>query len=107
MAGDTPVNSQITDSVTQANVKVLGDAPAESMGTVYQVFAQTVGVSMQNAVGNQQNANTIDTAITTQGVNLLYSLPTATDSRATTEVFSGNSVAETMQALKAAVQAFS
>ncbi|MAZ34213.1 MAG: RebB like protein, partial [Thalassospira sp.] len=27
MAIPTPVNGQITDAVTQANVKVLGDAP--------------------------------------------------------------------------------
>ncbi len=31
----TPVNGQITDAVTQANTKVLGDAPAEAMGNVY------------------------------------------------------------------------
>src|ERR1700694_4248232 len=29
MANPTPVNPQITDSVTQSNVKVLGDAPGQ------------------------------------------------------------------------------
>jgi len=36
MAFPTAVNSQITDSITQANTKVLGDAPAMAMGNLYQ-----------------------------------------------------------------------
>ena len=36
MADNTPVNGMITDAVTQANVKVLGDAPAMAMGSLYQ-----------------------------------------------------------------------
>ena len=35
MAFPTAVNSQITDAVTQANVKVLGDAPAQAMGALF------------------------------------------------------------------------
>lgn len=103
----TAVNSQITDAVTQANVKVLADAPAQAMGTVYQVMAQATGLSMQNAVANQQNMNTIDTSVTTQGVNLLYSMPVAADARGTNEIFSGNSLAEMIADLKATVQSFS
>lgn len=102
----TAVNSQITDAVTQANVKVLADAPAQAMGTVYQVMAQATGLSMQNAVANQQNMNTIDTSVTTQGVNLLYSMPVAADARGTNEIFSGNSLAEMLADLKATVQSF-
>jgi Killing trait len=37
MAFPTSVNDQITDAVTQTNVKVLGDAPAVGMGMLYQV----------------------------------------------------------------------
>ncbi|MEM7246316.1 MAG: RebB family R body protein, partial [Acidobacteriota bacterium] len=36
MAYPTSVNDQITDSVTQANVKVLADAPAMAMASLYQ-----------------------------------------------------------------------
>jgi hypothetical protein len=106
MAYPTTVNDQITDSVTQANVKVLADAPAQAMATVYQVLAQTVGLSIQNSVANQQNNNTIDTGVTTQGVNLLYTMPVASDARGTTEIFSGNSLAESLAELKATVQSF-
>lgn len=35
MAFPTGVNDTITDAVTQANVKVLGDAPAVAMGNLY------------------------------------------------------------------------
>lgn len=75
-SGKSTVNSQITDAVTQSNVKVLGDAPAMAMGTVYQTMAQAVGLSMQNAVSAQQQMNVIAQAATTQGVNLIYSIPT-------------------------------
>ena len=35
MALDTALNSQITDAVTQANVKVLADSPALSLSNLY------------------------------------------------------------------------
>lgn len=75
-SGNSTVNSQITDAVTQSNVKVLGEAPAMAMGTIYQTMAQSVGLSMQNAVSAQQQMNVIAQAATTQGVNLIYSIPT-------------------------------
>lgn len=34
-----PSNDQITDAVTQTNVKVLGDAPALALGSLYQSVA--------------------------------------------------------------------
>jgi Killing trait len=104
MAEVTTVNSQITDAVTQANVKVLADAPAQALGSLYQVNAHAIGLSMQNAVANQQNMNTIDTSVTTQGVNLIYSIPVAAGARGTNEIFSGNSLAETLTDLKTTLQ---
>jgi hypothetical protein len=41
MADPTAVNSQITDAVTQANTKILGDAPAMAMINLFQATAQT------------------------------------------------------------------
>ena len=79
MADPNTVSPQITDAVTQSNVKVLGEAPAMAMGTVYQAMAQAVGLSMQNAVSAQQQMNTIAAATTAQGVNLIYSVPTELD----------------------------
>ena len=103
MANDTPVNSQITDAVTQSKITVVGGAPAQSMGTVYQMMAQTVGVSMQNAVSNQQNMNTIDNAIVTQGIAMLYSMDDSLEARASEEILSGNVNAEIVSALQAII----
>ena len=55
MALPTTVNSQITDSVTQANVKTLGDSPALSLSNLYQVVSQSLGLAAQNAVFAQQH----------------------------------------------------
>ena len=49
MAYPTAVNNQITDSVTQANVKVLGDAPAMALSMLYQATAQALGNAAHNA----------------------------------------------------------
>ena len=54
MAIPTPVNGQITDAVTQANVKVLGDAPAMAMGAIYQSLAHSTGILYENATSSQQ-----------------------------------------------------
>ena len=83
MAFPTSVNSQITDSVTQANVKVLGDAPAVAMGNLFQATAQALSNAAHNATGSQMETNVTAQAATTQGVAMLYSVDTATTGKAT------------------------
>ena len=69
---NTPVNSQITDSVSQANTEVLGEAPAVSMGNLYSADAIPADSEpAHNVTAAQQNANTVLQATTTQGVQLL------------------------------------
>jgi len=87
MAFPTAVNSQITDSVTQANTKVLGDAPAMAMGNLYQATAQALANAAHNATSAQQNAVITAQAATTQGVATLYSIDTATTGVATQKIF--------------------
>jgi len=77
-----PVNPQITDAVTQANVKVLGDGPAMAMGTIYQSLAQATGLMFQNAVTTQNSQNILQQAATTQGVIQLFSVDTLSDADA-------------------------
>ncbi len=83
MAFPTSVNNQITDSVTQANVQVIGDAPAVAMGNLYQATAQALGNAAHNATMAQQQTNITAQAATTAGVALLYSLDTASAGMAT------------------------
>ncbi len=83
------VNSQITDSVTQSNVKVLADAPAMAMGSLYQTMAHSLGILMENAVAAQQNMSAIAQAATAQGVNMIYAVDTAAASAATSKILDG------------------
>jgi hypothetical protein len=86
MAFPTSVNDQITDSVTQANTSVLGDAPAIAMGNLYQSTAQALGLAALNATNAQQQSNMTAQAATTMGVSTLYSLDTAATGIATTDI---------------------
>ena len=82
------VNPQITDAVTQTNVKILGDAPGMAMGALFQATAQALANAAHNATTAQQNANTILQATTTQGVALLYGVDTAAESAGISEILS-------------------
>ncbi|MEJ8674059.1 RebB family R body protein [Chromobacterium amazonense] len=74
MAFPTAVNDQITDAVTQANVKVVGDAPAVAIGNLYQSLAHSAGILYENAVSSQQQLAIADQAATNQGVIQIYSV---------------------------------
>ncbi|HSF42182.1 MAG TPA: RebB family R body protein [Thermoanaerobaculia bacterium] len=65
------VNPQITDAVTQTNVKVLAEAPAQSLAVIYQVLGQTISLSMQNGASSQQSLQTLGTAATARAVELI------------------------------------
>lgn len=76
MADTTPVNSQITDAVTQTNVKVLGEAPAQSLGVLYQSMAHSISLAMQNAQQAQGGLMQIGNAVTTSGVTMIINAVT-------------------------------
>ena len=71
MALPTPVNGQITDAVTQANVQVLGGAPAQALASLYQVTAQALANAAHNATSAQQQAAILAQAVTTRCVQSL------------------------------------
>ncbi len=71
MAADPPVNSQVTDAVTQANVKVLGEAPAQSIALVYQSMAHSISLAMQNAQQAQGGLQQIGNAVTSSAVTMI------------------------------------
>jgi len=87
MAFPTSVNDQITDSVTQANVTVLGDAPAVALGNLYQATAQALSNAAHNATTGQQQATITMQAATTSGVTTLFSIDTASDAVGTRKIF--------------------
>ncbi len=73
MAFPTSVNSQITDAVTQSNVQVLGDAPAQALGALYQACAQALSLAAHNATAAQQQSAILAQAVTTRCVQSLLS----------------------------------
>ncbi|WP_433631643.1 RebB family R body protein [Chryseobacterium cucumeris] len=74
-----PVNEQITDAVTQSNVKVVAESPAMAMANVYQSAAHSTGILFENAVNTQNQQNIVTQAATTQGIAQIYSLDTVAD----------------------------
>ena len=87
MAFPTTVNNQITDSVTQSNLEVVGTSPAMSMGNLFQATSQALGNTAHNMSAAQQQAGILAQAATTMGVTTLFSIDTATLSRGTDTVF--------------------
>jgi len=88
MAFPTSVNNQITDAVTQANVQVLGTAPAMAMANLYQATSQALANAAHVATLAMQQSNVLAQAATTMGVATLYSLDTATAGKATAALLS-------------------
>ena len=98
------VSTIITDAVTQANVKVLGDSPALSLSNLYQTISQSLSLSAQNAVMSQQQSNIIHQATTTQGVSNIYSVNNATLAGTTSDIMQSDD-AESLSNILAIVQA--
>ena len=75
MSFPTAVNDQITDAVTQSNVKVVGEAPAMALGTIYQTMAHSTGILFENAVSAQQQQNALALAASNMGVMQISTPP--------------------------------
>ncbi len=87
MAFPTSVNSQVTDSITQVNTKVLGDSPSVAMGNLFVATSQALSNAAHNATNNQQQSYVTMQAATTQSVTTMLSVDTATTGVATQKIF--------------------
>jgi len=86
MAFPTSVNSQVTDSVSQVNTKVLGDAPAVAMGNLFVATSQALSNAAHNATNNQQQSYVTMQVSTTQGVATMLAIDTASTGIATERI---------------------
>ena len=86
MAFPTSINSQITDSITQVNTKVLGDAPAVAVGNLMVATSQALSNAAHNATNKAQQSDVTKQATTTQAVSTLLVLDTASTGVATSEI---------------------
>ncbi|OKL45347.1 RebB family R body protein [Pseudovibrio exalbescens] len=105
MPDPTTVNPMITDAVTQSNVKVVGEAPAMAMGSIYQSMAHSTGILFENAVSAAQQQNTLSQAATNQGVMQIYSMDTMAGAGATEKV-AQSGTADNLTTLMTVLQAF-
>ncbi len=87
MAFPTSVNSQVTDSVTQANTQVVGTAPAVATGNLFVATSQALSNSAHNATIGQSQTNLTSQTAMTQGVSTLYSVDTASTGEATAHIY--------------------
>lgn len=101
----TPVNSQITDAVTQCNVKVLAEGPAIAMGSLFQTMSHSTGILYENAVSAAQQQNTLGQAASNQGVMQIYSLDTTATAAASEKVAQGGT-ADNLTSLLSVISAF-
>ena len=74
MAFPTAVNSATTDSITQANLGVVGTSPAVAMGDLYVATSQALATAASNATYAQGENNKMAQAATNLGVAWLNSL---------------------------------
>lgn len=58
------VNAQVTDAVTQNNVKIVGESPAQALGVALQALSQTTGLAMANATSTQGGTQQVASAAT-------------------------------------------
>lgn len=105
MAFPTAVNDQVTDAVTQSNVKVLGEAPAFAMGSMYQSLAHSTGILFENAVSAQQQQNSLSLAAANQGVMQIYALDTTAAAGASEKV-AQTGVSDNLTSLLTVLNAF-
>ncbi|MGH6871277.1 MAG: RebB family R body protein [Rhizomicrobium sp.] len=99
MAYRTPVNSQITDAVTQSSVSTLGMASAMAMGTIYQASAHSIGILFQNTTLAQKQAAMCGQAATNQGVMQMYSMNSMAAATATAKLARSNTTDTLITAL--------
>ena len=99
MAYPTAVNDQITDAVTQSNVKVIVESAAVALSNLYQATSSALANAIQNATFAQQQSNLIHQATTTQGVNLIYAVDTEAVADAAEKISRADIPADTITAI--------
>ncbi len=77
MSEEKTTNSQVTDSVTQANTKVVGETPAMAMGNQPQANAQEADTPGKSTTTTSTQTGMTAQAATTMGVATLEQIDTS------------------------------
>lgn len=73
MTDNTPLNSQITDAVTQSTLNTVGQSPVLAIATTQQAGAHAQALMSANANGRQQNAHLVAEAALAAAIRALWS----------------------------------
>ncbi|MEH6474923.1 MAG: RebB family R body protein [Sneathiella sp.] len=107
MTEETYVNSQVTDAVAQTSMKVLGEAPAEAVGVLYQQMAHSIGLALQNVIAQQQHSYTIHNAITLAASRQLLTVDPIAAAKASQDLMEDSSITDNLIALQSIVSGMS
>jgi Killing trait len=73
MATTDSLSTSILESVSNTNIEVLGNAPAEAVSVVYQVLGHSIGLAMQSAQSTNAGMMQIGTAIVSVATSKIMS----------------------------------
>ncbi|HBN6205823.1 MULTISPECIES: RebB family R body protein [Vibrio harveyi group] len=76
------VNENVTDSITQTNVSTVAETPTLAMSNFIMATNTALSNSNQNATIAQQQGQMLMQAATTQGVNAINTISSASISKA-------------------------
>ncbi|WP_169569638.1 RebB family R body protein [Sneathiella limimaris] len=100
MSKEDYVNSQITDAIGQTNLQVVGEAPAEAVGMLYQQMAHSIGLALQNVISQQQHSYSIHNAITLAASRQLIATDPVAAAKASQALINDSGVAENLAAIQ-------
>ena len=103
---NTNFEPTIIEGIAIGNLKSISEQPAMLSNLAYSNTVVNTNLSMQNAVANQQAMNELGVAVTGKTINRLINLGPL-EAISTTQVLTGNTVAEEILDLKAAIQGLS
>ena len=69
-----PAASQTGETVLQSDARVMEEAPAQLIASLYQVSSHATGLALQNAVHSQQALNQISSAVVAKAVALIMAI---------------------------------
>ena len=78
------------EGVLVTNIKVVAEAPAMAMGTLYQSLAHSTGILFENSVSASRNADMVGLAAANQGIMQIYSVDTITDAISVAQIIAAN-----------------
>ena len=99
----TSLDPGVVEAVGIGNLKAISEQPAMLSNLAYSNTVANTNLSAQNAVSNQQALNELGVSILGKTVNVVSNLGPL-ESKSAQEILTGNTMGETIAALKAATE---